>query len=46
MDTAPILAWAAGTAAALGVRFAGGLGPVEAFGLGSIDAGHPAGGGR
>jgi len=30
--TAPILAWAAGKAAAEGVRPAGALGPVEAFG--------------
>ena len=34
--TAPMLAWAAGTAAAQGVRPAGALGPVEAFGLGSL----------
>jgi len=30
--TAPILAWAAGKAVADGVRPAGALGPVEAFG--------------
>lgn len=36
--TAPMLAWAAGTAAARGVRPAGALGPVEAFGLGSLQA--------
>jgi hypothetical protein len=35
--TAPILAWAAGRAAAQGVRPAGALGPVEAFGLGSLE---------
>jgi hypothetical protein len=45
--TAPILAWAAGKAAAEGVRPTGALGPVEAFGLGSLeiactDAGFPA----
>jgi short subunit dehydrogenase-like uncharacterized protein len=34
--TAPILAWAAGEAAAHGVRPAGALGPVEAFGLASL----------
>jgi len=34
--TAPMLAWAAGRAAAQGVRPAGALGPVEAFGLGSL----------
>jgi short subunit dehydrogenase-like uncharacterized protein len=34
--TAPMLAWAAGQAAAGGVRPAGALGPVEAFGLGSL----------
>jgi short subunit dehydrogenase-like uncharacterized protein len=34
--TAPILAWAAGKAAAQGVRPAGALGPVEAFGLDSL----------
>jgi short subunit dehydrogenase-like uncharacterized protein len=36
--TAPILAWAAGKAAAQGVRPAGALGPVEAFGLGSLES--------
>jgi short subunit dehydrogenase-like uncharacterized protein len=36
--TAPILAWAAGQAAAAGVRPAGALGPVEAFGLGSLES--------
>jgi len=36
--TAPILAWAAGTAAAQGVRPAGALGPVEAFGLDSLES--------
>ena len=36
--TAPILAWAAGTAAAQGVRPPGALGPVEAFGLGSLES--------
>jgi len=35
--TAPMLAWAAGSAAAHGVRPAGALGPVEAFGLGSLE---------
>jgi len=35
--TAPMLAWAAGRAAAQGVRPAGALGPVEAFGLGSLE---------
>jgi short subunit dehydrogenase-like uncharacterized protein len=34
--TAPILAWAAGKAAADGVRPAGALGPVEAFGLDAL----------
>jgi short subunit dehydrogenase-like uncharacterized protein len=34
--TAPMLAWAAGTAAAGGVQPAGALGPVEAFGLGRL----------
>jgi hypothetical protein len=34
--TAPVLAWAAGQAAAQGVRLAGALGPVEAFGLGAV----------
>jgi hypothetical protein len=37
--TAPTLAWAAGTAAAQGVRPAGALGPVEAFGLRSLEIG-------
>jgi short subunit dehydrogenase-like uncharacterized protein len=36
--TAPILAWAAATAAGQGVRPAGALGPVEAFGLGSLES--------
>jgi short subunit dehydrogenase-like uncharacterized protein len=36
--TAPILAWAAGQAAADGVRPAGALGPVEAFGLDALEA--------
>jgi short subunit dehydrogenase-like uncharacterized protein len=36
--TAPVLAWAAGTAAAQGVRPAGALGPVEAFGLDSLES--------
>jgi short subunit dehydrogenase-like uncharacterized protein len=36
--TAPILAWAAGAAAAQGVRSAGALGPAEAFGLGSLES--------
>lgn len=35
--TAPMLAWAAGTAAAQGVRPAGALGPAEAFGLGRLE---------
>jgi short subunit dehydrogenase-like uncharacterized protein len=35
--TAPILAWAAGQAAAHGVRSTGALGPVEAFGLDSLE---------
>jgi hypothetical protein len=35
--TAPMLAWAAGTAATHGVRPAGALGPVEAFGLDSLE---------
>jgi hypothetical protein len=34
--TAPVLAWAARTAAARGVRPAGALGPVEAFGLADL----------
>jgi hypothetical protein len=34
--TAPVLAWAASRAAAQGVRPAGALGPVEAFGLASL----------
>jgi hypothetical protein len=37
--TAPILAWAAGHAAANGVRPAGALGPVEAFGTGDLERG-------
>ena len=36
--TAAILAWAAGTAAADGVRPAGALGPVEAFGVGPLES--------
>ena len=36
--TAPILAWAAAKAAADGVRPAGALGPVEAFGIGSLES--------
>jgi short subunit dehydrogenase-like uncharacterized protein len=36
--TAPMLAWAAGRAATQGVRPAGALGPVEAFGLGSLES--------
>jgi hypothetical protein len=40
--TAPILAWAAGKAAAEGVRPAGALGPVEAFGAGPSKAPAPA----
>ena len=35
--TAPILAWAAGRAAAEGVRPAGAVGPAEAFGLASLE---------
>ncbi len=35
--TASMLAWAAGTAAAQGVRPAGALGPAEAFGLASLE---------
>ena len=35
--TAPILAWAAGRAAANGVRPAGALGPPEAFGVTSLE---------
>jgi short subunit dehydrogenase-like uncharacterized protein len=35
--TAPVLAWAAGMAAAQGVRAAGALGPAEAFGLTSLE---------
>ena len=34
--TAPMLAWAAGMAATQAVRPTGALGPVEAFGLGSL----------
>jgi hypothetical protein len=37
--TAPILAWAAGKAAAGGIRSAGALGPVEAFGAGDLETG-------
>jgi short subunit dehydrogenase-like uncharacterized protein len=36
--TAPMLAWAAGRAAAQGVRPAGALGPVEAFGLSDLES--------
>jgi short subunit dehydrogenase-like uncharacterized protein len=36
--TAPVLAWAAGKAAAEGVRPAGALGPVEAFGAGALES--------
>jgi short subunit dehydrogenase-like uncharacterized protein len=36
--TAPVLAWAAGQAAVHGVRPAGALGPVEAFGLGAVES--------
>lgn len=36
--TGPLLAWAARTAAAQGVRPAGALGPAEAFGLASLEA--------
>ena len=36
--TAQILAWAAGQAAAEGVRPAGALGPVEAFGVGALES--------
>ncbi len=42
--TAPMLAWAAGKAAAEGVRPAGALGPVEAFGAGSLESGCAAAG--
>jgi hypothetical protein len=37
--TAPILAWAAAKAAAGGVRPAGALGPVEAFGAADLETG-------
>ena len=36
--TAPILAWAAGKAAAAGVRPAGALGPAEAFGADALES--------
>jgi hypothetical protein len=36
--TAPMLAWAAGRAVTQGVQPAGALGPVEAFGLGSLES--------
>jgi hypothetical protein len=36
--TAPVLAWAADQAVAQGVRPAGALGPVEAFGLGALES--------
>jgi short subunit dehydrogenase-like uncharacterized protein len=42
--TAPVLAWAAGKAAADGVRPAGALGPVEAFGADSLESGCAAAG--
>jgi short subunit dehydrogenase-like uncharacterized protein len=42
--TAPMLAWAAGKAAADGVQPAGALGPVEAFGAGSLESGCAAAG--
>jgi hypothetical protein len=35
--TASVLAWAAGRAAAQGVRPAGALGPAEAFGVTSLE---------
>jgi len=37
--TAPMLAWAAGKAAADGVQPAGALGPAEAFGLSNLESG-------
>jgi short subunit dehydrogenase-like uncharacterized protein len=42
--TAPMLAWAAGKAAAEGVRPGGALGPVEAFGAESLESGCAAAG--
>jgi hypothetical protein len=42
--TAPMLAWAAGKAATDGVRPAGALGPVEAFGADSLESGCAAAG--
>jgi len=42
--TAPMLAWAAGKAAADGVQPAGALGPVEAFGADSLESGCAAAG--
>jgi hypothetical protein len=36
--TAPVLAWAAGTAAGEGMQSAGALGPVEAFGAGALES--------
>jgi len=42
--TAPMLAWAAGKAAADGVQPAGALGPVEAFGADSLETGCAAAG--
>ena len=42
--TAPMLAWAAGKAAAEGVQPAGALGPVEAFGAGTLEDGCAAAG--
>jgi short subunit dehydrogenase-like uncharacterized protein len=42
--TAPMLAWAAGKAAADGVQPAGALGPVEAFGADTLESGCAAAG--
>ncbi len=42
--TAPMLAWAAGQAAAQGVQPAGALGPVEGFGAGPLESGCAAAG--
>jgi short subunit dehydrogenase-like uncharacterized protein len=42
--TAPVLAWAAGKAAAEGVQPAGALGPVEAFGADTLENGCAAAG--
>jgi hypothetical protein len=44
--TAPMLAWAAGQAAADGVQPAGALGPVEAFGAERLESGCAAAGFR